>query len=293
VLRLLVLAGLIIAAANCGADSPTRADRILAELRDSTGRVLVAAHRGDWRNFPENSLSAIRSAVEMGCDIIEIDVRPTRDGRFVVIHDKTLKRTTTGSGKVSHHTLAELKELRLLDGYGVPTDEQLPTLEEALEACRGKALVYLDKSENLIAEVVEIAERLGMERHVFVYGKRTAAELDADLGPISRRINYLPKLGDDTPRMAEYLRDFEGRTPAFVTSFADDSSPALAQFGAIREQGARVWASSLWPEICAGHTDDAAIDDPQAAWGWLIEKGASILCTDRPERLIEYLRTRE
>lgn len=291
--RLLAIVSLTIVAAECHAASPTRADQIFAEIHDPRGRVLVAAHRGDWRNFPENSLPAIRSAIEMGCDIVEIDIRPTRDGRFVVIHDKTLERTTTGAGKVGHHTLAELKELRLLNGYGAPTEEKLPALEEALEVCRDKAIVYIDKSEHLIADVVEIAERLGMERQVFVYGTRTAAELDAELGPIARRINYLPKLSDDTSRMADYLRGFAGRTPVYVTSFAEDRSPVIAHFDAIREQGARVWASPLWPDICAGHTDDAAIDDPEAAWGWLIEQGASILCTDRPERLIAYLRTRK
>lgn len=271
------------------AEEPSRADRILAELHDPSGRVLVVAHRGDWRNFPENSLRAIESAIEIGCDIVEIDIRVTQDGRYVAMHDKTLARTTTGRGKVSHHSLDQVRRLRLKNGYGVPTDERVPTLEEALLACRGRALLYVDKSEQAIADVYAIARRCGMERHVLFFGHRPAAELDQTLGPLARRIVYLPKLGDNTADPAAYLEGYSDRSPAVVASFSSEDSPAPRHFGLVRRAGMRVWASPLWPELCAGRTDDLAVDDPASAWGWLLDRGVSILCTDRPAPLIAYL----
>ena len=79
---------------------------ITDNLKNSTNNyVLVAAHRGDWRNAPENSIQAIKNCIEMGVDMVEIDVRMTKDSALVLMHDNTIDRTTTGEGKVSEWTL--------------------------------------------------------------------------------------------------------------------------------------------------------------------------------------------
>ena len=100
--------------------------------------VMVIAHRADWRSFPENSIEAIRSAIKLGVDMVEIDVRRTKDGSLVLMHDETIDRTTNGSGKVSELTFDEIRLLRLMSGVGVPTDFKVPTLKEALLECKGK-----------------------------------------------------------------------------------------------------------------------------------------------------------
>ena len=75
--------------------------------------VLVASHRGDWRNACENSLEAIENAINMGVDIVEIDLARTKDGQLILMHDDKVDRTTTGKGWVKDLTLEEIKELRL------------------------------------------------------------------------------------------------------------------------------------------------------------------------------------
>ena len=119
-----------------------RAERLLAELKDPTSEyVFVMAHRADWRNWPENSLEAIESAIQMGCDILELDVAMTRDSQLVLSHDLTLDRMTNGHGRISDYTLAELKELRLRQPHGVVTENlRIATLKEALKLCEGRAL---------------------------------------------------------------------------------------------------------------------------------------------------------
>ena len=77
----------------------------------STNSVLVVAHRGDWRNFPENSLEGIENAIKMGVDIVELDVQRTQDGVLILMHDETLNRTTTGKGKVSEVTMDYISNL--------------------------------------------------------------------------------------------------------------------------------------------------------------------------------------
>ncbi|MBR0338647.1 MAG: glycerophosphodiester phosphodiesterase family protein, partial [Alistipes sp.] len=75
----------------------SRTDKLLRELRDpKSDYVFVISHRADWRNFPENSLEAIESAIQMGVDIVELDVHRTADGELVICHDKTINRTTNG-----------------------------------------------------------------------------------------------------------------------------------------------------------------------------------------------------
>ena len=69
--------------------------------------MLVAAHRGDWRNYPENSLMAFQSAIDMGVDIIEVDLNISKDGVVVIMHDQTLDRTTNAKGKPSDYTFEE------------------------------------------------------------------------------------------------------------------------------------------------------------------------------------------
>ena len=81
--------------------------------------VIVVAHRGDWRNFPENSLEAIDNAVRMGVDIVELDVKKTKDGELILMHDRALDRTTTGKGLVSEATLDYIRGLKLKNGCNI------------------------------------------------------------------------------------------------------------------------------------------------------------------------------
>ena len=87
-------------------------DRIASlrnNLFDDTHSVLVVSHRADWRNAPENSLQAIKNCIAMGIDMVEIDLKKTKDGQLILLHDKTIDRTTTGKGKPEDYTLAELR----------------------------------------------------------------------------------------------------------------------------------------------------------------------------------------
>ena len=109
--RAFLVAWLALVAAGCvGAGS--RAERLRAKL-DSRDRdyVFVVMHRGDWRHAPENSVDAIKGAIALGADVVELDVALTKDGEYVLLHDGTLDRVSDGKGKVYEHTYAELSAL--------------------------------------------------------------------------------------------------------------------------------------------------------------------------------------
>ena len=96
-------------------------------------RVAVFAHRGFHLNCPENSLASLQAAMDLGLAGSEVDIRTTRDGHLVLLHDAALERTTNGKGAVSDLPLSELRRLRLKDGKGRLTDQQIPTLAGALD----------------------------------------------------------------------------------------------------------------------------------------------------------------
>ena len=109
---------------------------------------LKIAHRGASAYEPENTLRAFRKAIELGADMIEVDVRLSRDGHPVIMHDATVDRTTDGTGYVRDKTLAELKGLDA--GHG----EQIPTLQEAMELVQGRCGLYIELKEREAARPV-------------------------------------------------------------------------------------------------------------------------------------------
>ena len=94
------------------------------------GKMMVAGHRGDSANYPENTMAAFRAAIEAGAEMIETDVRLTRDGVPVLIHDKLVDRTTDGTGAVKDMTFTEI---RALNAGTKELPQQIPALEELLE----------------------------------------------------------------------------------------------------------------------------------------------------------------
>ena len=93
----------------------------------------IYAHRGNQSEFPENSLPAFKSAIELGVDGIECDVHLSKDGQAIIIHDETINRTSTGNGEIKNMTLADIKAVRLLNPDNSPSEEEIPTLSEMLD----------------------------------------------------------------------------------------------------------------------------------------------------------------
>src|ERR1035441_8876449 len=96
-------------------------------------QVSVIAHRGEHLQNPENSLNAIEGAIAAGADYVELDVRTTRDGHLILMHDDTVDRTTSGHGKVSQLSLAEIEHLELKPAADTGSaSAKVPSFEHAL-----------------------------------------------------------------------------------------------------------------------------------------------------------------
>ena len=141
--------------ASCATEADqTRADRIRTQLLTcDESSVIVVAHRADWRNFPENSLEAIQSSIDMGVDMLEIDVQRTKDGVLMLMHDHDLNRMTNGTGNIADTTWEEISKLNLKDHQGNMTPYKVAKLEDALLLCKDRIMINLDKDDRYFDEV--------------------------------------------------------------------------------------------------------------------------------------------
>jgi glycerophosphoryl diester phosphodiesterase len=139
---------------------------------DSPSRVI--AHRGFSSQAPENTLVAIEKAIEIGADMVEIDVTVTSDGEVILLHDETLDRTTTGTGLPTDRTLTEIRQLDAGSWFAPEyAGEPIPTLAEALETVKDRILINIEiKSEavehGVVPEVAALIVEHGMLDQVVV-----------------------------------------------------------------------------------------------------------------------------
>ncbi len=159
--------------------------------------VMVSCHRGGNRYAPENTLAAIKKAVALGVDFIEFDIRTTKDGKFVIMHDSTVNRTTNGKGRVRDLTFSETRNLDAGSWFGKPfAGAQVPTLDEVLDAIGDKASAYLD-AKDIAPESLHAAvkEHGFFERHVVYQSTDYCAKLK-QLDPRFRPLPPLRSLAD-------------------------------------------------------------------------------------------------
>lgn len=261
-----------------------------------TNKILISSHRGSWRTAPENSVQSLLDCMKMGVDIAETDLKKTKDGQIILMHDRTIDRTTTGKGKPENYTLDELKKLSLTAATGHPTRHKIPTLREYLEVAKGKILVNIDKGFDYFSEAYPIIRQLGMTRQV-IYNvpSVTFDSVRAMVGPIDPELYLMVVVDPSNPRTAVVIDSYKQHPRTIIqTVFASDTVWILDKVPAIRKSFP-VWFNSLWPEHCAGHDDDIAVEEnkPDQTWGWIIRKGANIIQTDRPKELVQYLRSRK
>jgi glycerophosphoryl diester phosphodiesterase len=120
---------------------------------------------------PENTKPAIEKAIEFGIEWVELDIRLTKDGHHVILHDSSLDRVTDGKGLVEEHTLAEILALDAGSWFSPEyAGERILTLKETLEFCSGKINLYLDCKRVEPVRLVNEILQAKMESQVVVYG---------------------------------------------------------------------------------------------------------------------------
>lgn len=274
-----------------------RVSRIREKLinRDQNS-VIVASHRGDWRNFPENSLEAIDNAIKMGVDIVELDVQRTKDGHLILMHDPALDRTTTGKGKIAEVTLDSIRKLKLKNGCNIRTIHNVPTLEEALIHAKGKIMLNLDKADRYFEQVYALMQKTGTTKQIIMKGNKSAEEVKAQFGDYLNDVIYMPIVNLDKENAEQQIKTFvkDLNPVAFELLYVKDSNPLPVKVKSLLDKHSLIWYNTLWDTMAGGHDDDMSLKDPNEGYGYLIDTlGARIIQTDRPQYLLEYLRKRK
>ncbi|WP_312337317.1 glycerophosphodiester phosphodiesterase family protein [Sphingobacterium sp.] len=241
----------------------------------------VAAHRGAHLEQPENSIAAIGEAIRQGASVVEVDVRATKDGILVLMHDKTVNRTTNGQGEVAKLTYVELQQLHLRKrANGEASDHVIPTLSEALRAAKGKIIVDLDFKEDrkeFIKKTYALVEQEGMEDQVlfFLYDYKDMPKI-YKLNPT---ITLFPR--------ARSMKDLEAILKMKLTTIVhlDESFIDTEKLNALRQQGIYFWMNSL------GEYDDKAEQEGKEAYRSFLEKYpfVRLIQTDHPSLWREVL----
>ena len=237
----------------------------------SNRKFTVIAHRADHVSAPENSLEAIDSAIQHEADFVELDLRTTSDSFLVIMHDRTIDRTTTGSGKVSDLMMNQIDTCHLRN-----SDQKVPLLEQCLKSCIGKINIYLDFKDADVAQTYSVILRYHAENNVLVYiNEPEQYRAWRRIAPDIPLIISLP----DTIRTPEQLEKFVGQYPAEVLDGDyTDYTPEL-----IRK--AKSLGIQAWPDIQG--------PDEMNNWEKAIEMGFTGLQSDHPEELIRWLKKRK
>lgn len=243
----------------------------------------IAAHRGGHLAKPENSIPAIEEAIRSGASIVEVDVRATKDGILVLMHDKTLNRTTTGEGEIAQRTYAEIQQLYLRKkANGEASDQVIPTLAEALRIAKGKIIVDLDFKEErkeFVAKTYDLIKKEGMDDQVlfFLYDYKEMSKIYR----LNPKITLFPR--------ARSMKDLNAILKMKMTSIVhlDESFTAIERLNQLRSQGIYFWMNTL------GEYDDQAGQHGKDAYGSFLAKYpfVRIVQTDFPWIWQEFIKT--
>lgn len=253
--------------------------------------VDVHAHRGGAGLAPENTLAAVRTALSLGVDVIELDLHVSADGAIVVIHDATLERTTNGRGTVRGTTLADLQRLDAGAWFNPRfAGERIPTLREVLEAIRAAGNDRV---------------RLNLETKYDPRGPAPPAEFEAHLLQILREAGWHARVIIQSFHYPSIER-IKALDPTVTTAaLRSPLSPTLDPVGLVRAVKADIYSpgASLVSREAVEALHRAGIPvvpwtvNQPAAMEMLLSMGIGALrgdgiITDHPDRLIQVLRAR-
>lgn len=241
----------------------------LAPLPKPKHDFMVAAHRGDHVVAPENSLAALDSAIRHGVDYVEIDLRTSADGKFYIMHDDRIDRTTTGKGRVKELSSAVLDTCHLRNG------ESIPHFETWLEKAAGRMYIYLDFKDADVRKTMELLKKYHFEKAFLVY--INSEEQYRDWRKYYPKVPLMLSLPDEARDLAA-MKAFLAKYPCEVLDGDwDGYTPDMIHHAV--SLGIRVWPDIQSPT-------------EEKNWQKALDLGLDGLQTDHPEALIAWLKAR-
>ncbi|MEE9273561.1 MAG: glycerophosphodiester phosphodiesterase family protein [Robiginitomaculum sp.] len=241
-------------------------------------KIVAVAHRGSKKYAPENTLIAHEVAYSMGARAIEFDIRCTKDGHFILMHDANVSRTTNGTGRVSNMTLAEITALDAGIKMGARyKGEKVPSLQEALRNVRGRFAVDLDfkggpKNSAMILKKQLDEEGFGNNHLVTIFVRRQHFSRLRDLCPqYALRPHYISR------RRTKQLMQKHKLEVMGLRRFSFSFKAATA----IRSHGMHLFCNVMGKDDCERGFQDS------------LDAGALFIQTDNLGELVQFLESRD
>ncbi len=240
--------------------------------------IQVAAHRGSHSEYPENSLGAIQASIINGIDIVELDVRKTRDNELVILHDKELDRTTNGQGLLSDYSLDDLKYFNLTH-KNKTSKEKIPSLKEVMEITRDKIIVNLDlkiSDPETIKKIVEFIAEQDREESVILTIKDL--EIIPQIHQMNPKIRIMPVVYTKRNIIKALKYDYIDIIQVYHRSYPEGFLKA------IEDKDISIWVNAL-------KKYDQKEREGKSGFEKLLKiKKVDVIQTDHPEELLELLR---
>lgn len=235
---------------------------------------LISAHRGGpYPGFPENAIETFENITKYTPVVIECDVAMSKDSVLVLMHDKTLNRTTTGYGNVQDKTYEELKKLNLVDNEGKETNFKIPTLDKVLSWGKGKVLFTLDIKRGVpFNKVVDFVEKHNAVDYAAIITYRIQ---DAKL---IHQLNKEMIISVSAGNNGAIDQIEKANLPAEkLLGFVGTRQPDLSHYNSLKEKGIKTILGTL------GNLDKSAVaKGNDEVYITYIKNGANIIATDRP-----------
>jgi glycerophosphoryl diester phosphodiesterase len=263
-------------------------------------RIQIASHRGCFGgNIVENTLEAFETALKCGADILETDLRKTKDREIVLFHDTTTDRLLHIPGTTQDYTLEELRRCSLYNVIGEKSGKHISTLDEFLLRMKDRCLINLDQCWEFADEAYTKLLKTGMENQALIKGRVPYSSVIQWLRKHHFQPKFIPILTCDDDIEVFNALPSEMQIPIveiFLTNEdADVISPAFLK--TLEDRNIGLWINALdlsdSMDLCAGHNDTVSVSNsPDEGWGWLIDHGATVIQTDWPGELKHYLKHR-
>jgi glycerophosphoryl diester phosphodiesterase len=245
----------------------------------------ISAHRGGggYAGYPENCLASFQYLIEQAPMFIECDVRISADSVLLLMHDRDLDRTTTGTGRVNEQPWALLDTMHLLDNLGNQTPHEIPRLDEALRWAKGKAILTLDVKRGVPYELVVAAvQRAKAQRYaaIITYSAKAAAEVYALDSTLAISVGI--RSAEDRQRLLDL-----GLDPDNLIAFTGTSLCDPAVYADNRALGIPNLLGTL------GNLDRQAVAKGDSLYLRWLDLGVDVIATDRPVEVAQMLGTKK
>lgn len=237
-------------------------------------QLIVVAHRGSHLEVPENTLAAYENAIKEGADYVEVDLRTTKDGELVIMHDASVTKMTGEKGLIKVLNYNKIRNLKIkFRTDGDTTIYRVPDIASVLKLRNGRINIYLDFKYADVEKTYRLMKHAGMQKNVVVYLNKKE-----QYRQWKKIASHVPLMGSLPENMSiSQLNDFLDKMSLRVVDNAYNND----KLRLMHKRKIAVWL------------DVQSTDEGPAKWEQALKKEVNGLQTDHPEKLIKYLEDRE